>query len=111
MSRGNLALLVVAALAALMMLIWAQSYAGRVQLRDSQLRGCERGKLDRAGNATGWRTAEAARRRTAHDPTVSRSERRGAAIAAARYARIAAGMEERAAIDCTLVYPHPRLLP
>jgi hypothetical protein len=64
MSRGNLALLVVAALAALMMLIWAQSYAGRVQLRDSQLRGCERGKLDRAGNATGWRTAEAARRRT-----------------------------------------------
>lgn len=79
--------------------VLAQSYEGRVELRDSQLHGCERGRLDRAANARGWRTAEHARYRD------------GDFDVASTYASIARGLEVRAAIDCETAFPSPSLLP
>lgn len=75
-----------------------QSYDGRVRLREGQLAGCERGKLDRAANAAGWRTAERARRATGTPTDLA---------AADRYSAIAAGLEQRSRIDCARVFPDP----
>lgn len=76
------------------------SYSGRADLRDAQVRGCERARLDRAENAAGWRTAEAVREQAfAH-------ERRPAdRAAAARYARVASSLERRSRIDCARAFP------
>lgn len=79
-----------------------QGYEGRTILRDSQVAGCERGKLDRSANATGWRAAERARRQTGTASDL---------IAAEQYARIAAGQEERSRLDCTIAFPEPALIP
>jgi hypothetical protein len=95
------AILFAVVILALAALIFAQGYVGRVALRDSQLAGCQRGKLDRAANARGWRTAEAARRASG-----SRSD----LIAAERYDRIASGLEQRSRIDCKTAFPPVRLL-
>lgn len=78
------------------------SYGGRVEQRNSTVAGCERGKLDRAANAAGWRTAETARRASGTPNDL---------IAAARYDRIASGLETRSRIDCAVAFPKPSLLP
>jgi len=74
-------------------------WVGRSDLRNSQVAGCERGKLDRKANSEGWRIAEAARRAD------------GQFAVAAKYERIADGLEERARIDCEERYPPPSLIP
>jgi hypothetical protein len=79
--------------------VLTQSYQGRVELRDSQVRGCHRSQLDRSANARGWRIAEHARRAD------------GQTTVAAEYARIAAGLERRSRIDCARAFPHPSLIP
>jgi hypothetical protein len=79
--------------------VLAQSYQGRVELRDSQVRGCHRSQLDRSANARGWRIAEHARRAD------------GQTMVAAEYARIAAGLEQRSRINCARAFPHPSLIP
>lgn len=80
----------------------AQSYDGRVEIRNNAYAGCQRGQLDRVANAAGWRTAEAARRASGTPADL---------VAAARYARIAGGLERRSRIDCSDAYPSPTLLP
>lgn len=69
------------------------------ELVHSQRRGCERSKLDRAANASGWRTAEHARRASGTPDDL---------MAARRYAQIATGLEDRARVDCTRQFPLPR---
>lgn len=81
--------------------VWSSSYAGRQALIKSQRAACERGKLDRAANAEGWRTAERARRATGTHADL---------IVAELYDRIATGLEARARIDCKEVFPDARLL-
>jgi hypothetical protein len=44
------------------LVLWS-SYSARHNLVDSQRAGCERGKLDRAASARGWRIAQDARLR------------------------------------------------
>lgn len=87
-----------AAIVVLIFSIWVSSYQGRVNVVDSQRRGCERGKLDRAANAQGWRIAQQARLAD------------GQVEVARQYARIAAGLEARSRIDCAAVFPHPKLI-
>jgi cell division protein FtsL len=79
-----------------------QSYEGRVLIVRAERAGCTRAKLDRQANADGWRAAEAARLKsgTAND-----------LIAAARYNRIATGLEARGRIDCTTAFQSPSLFP
>jgi hypothetical protein len=79
--------------------VLAQSYAGRVELRDSQVRGCHRSQQDRAANARGWRIAEHARRAS------------GETKVADAYAEIATGLEQRSRIDCERAFPAPSLIP
>jgi hypothetical protein len=79
--------------------VFWQSYAGRVDLISSQRAGCERGKLDRTVNAQGWRIAEAARRAE------------GQVVVANKYKHIAQSLEERSRINCTKVYPNPGFFP
>lgn len=91
--------------------VFAQSYEGRVAIRDAQVRGCERGKLDRRANARGWRTAERARRQTAENPNVDPRERRDASHAATTYQVISLELSRRSRIVCRAVYPRPSPLP
>lgn len=91
--------------------VYAQSYEGRVQLIDSQRSGCERGKLDRAVNATGWAAARDARLATAHDLKALAGERVSASLAAAVYQRIVTSLNARAHINCSSVFPDASLLP
>ncbi len=79
--------------------VFWQSYQGRFDIVDSQRRGCERGKLDRTANAHGWRIAEAARRAE------------GQYKVANNYRAIAASLEARSRINCTVVFPKPGFLP
>ena len=75
------------------------AYEGRKDLVKSQRAGCERAKLDRAANASGWRNAEAARRRD-NDVDVAN-----------QYAEIADGLEERSKIDCATAFPKASFIP
>lgn len=75
------------------------SYSGRQDLVESQRNGCNRGKMDRAANARGWRIAEAARRAE------------GQEVVAEAYQNIAEGLEERARIDCIDAFPKARIVP
>jgi len=74
-------------------------WVGRSELRNSQVAGCERGKLDREANAAGWRIAQAARLAD------------GQFAVAKKYGQIAAGLEQRARIDCEKRYPAPSIIP
>jgi len=86
-----------------MILLWAyvlwQSYEGRVDLVGNSRTACERNKLDRQANASGWRIAEGARRAD------------GQIEVANEYAKIATGLEERSKIDCTKAFPKASLIP
>lgn len=83
-----------------------QSYEGRKDLRNAQVKGCERGKADRRDAARGWTVAARARRDSyLHDG--QRTDLR----AALAYEDIVRGMERRASIVCVDVYPAPSLIP
>jgi hypothetical protein len=75
------------------------NYQGRVALVDAQRKGCERGKLDREANATGWRTAQAARLAS------------GQFAVAKKYGEIAAGQEARSKLDCNVIFPDAEVIP
>ena len=87
-----------AAVLAIIASIWISSYQGRVNVVQSQRTACQRGLRDRRANAEGWRIAEHARLAE------------GQLAIARKYAAIAAGLEQRAAINCATAYPAPRLL-
>lgn len=76
---------------------WLSGYNGRQKLVEVQRAGCERARLDRRDNATGWRIAEAAR---LADQQFS---------VAKRYGAIAAELEARSRIDCGQEFPDARL--
>jgi hypothetical protein len=86
-----------------MILLWAyvlwQSYEGRVDLVSNSRTACERNKLDRKANASGWRIAEGARRAD------------GQIRVANEYAKIATGLEERSRINCQEAFPKASLIP
>lgn len=118
----------------LVAIVFAQSYFGRNDLADSEERaqvaliasqraGCERSKLDRKANASGWRTAQAARLRSladqldisyksvqqlvAQDPT---PDDPGDLVAARKYNALATELEKRSKINCAEAFPSkPRL--
>lgn len=79
--------------------VFYQSYSGRVDVVESQRKGCKRGKLDRGDNAAGWRIAENARRAD------------GQIEVANKYKKIASGLEKRSRIHCDDVYPKASFLP
>lgn len=78
--------------------LWTD-YNGRQTTVTAVRGGCERDREDRAANAQGWRIAEAARRDE------------GQKDVAADYAKIARGLELRAAINCERRYPKASLIP
>jgi hypothetical protein len=79
--------------------VFFTGYNGRRDLVESQRRGCERGKLDRNANASGWRIAEDARRSD------------GQTDVANNYAAIARGLERRSRINCKEAFPKASLIP
>jgi hypothetical protein len=106
-ARLAIALIVLCAIA--LSMAWWSSYSGRQNVVDDQRRDCARSKLDRRANATGWRTAEAARRLTANNPEIETTERRAAAVAAARYKEVADALDARSRIDCREAFPDAQL--
>ncbi len=79
--------------------VFYQSYKGREDVVLSARAGCERGKLDRADNAAGWRIAQA-RALSQNQPGF-----------AAKYDRISTNLEARSRINCTDKFPKAGLLP
>lgn len=79
--------------------VFWQSYKARFEIVDAQRQACERGKLDRVVNARGWRIAEDARRAD------------GQFKVANKYKEIAISLEDRASIDCQVVFPDPSFFP
>lgn len=103
--------------------LW-QSYAGRVDLVTASRTACERGKLDRTDNATGWRTAQTAREKSLakelhiSDEAVAKLVKTDPnpsdppdLVAARKYDSIASGLEKRSRIDCTVVFPNASFIP
>lgn len=104
--------------------VFFQSYQGRVDLVTSQRRSCELTKRDRAANARGWRTEEAAR-------IIALAEARYISshaakqlitqdpmpndlpdlIAARRYNKIASNLERRSRIHCAQAFPKAGFFP
>jgi hypothetical protein len=81
------------------LMIFYQSYNGRVDLWRSQYKGCLRAqKYVYSPSADGWRTAEVARQETGGKISES---------AANEYERIANGFEFLAKLDCRELYPKP----
>lgn len=104
--------------------VFYQSYQGRSELVTDNRAACERGKLDRGANATGWRTAETARlTSTAELLDISYVEAKALEkheltpddppdlVAARKYDKIAFGLEKRSKIDCANAFPKAGLLP
>jgi hypothetical protein len=79
--------------------VFYQSYKGREDVVLNARAGCERGKIDRADNAEGWRIAEDARRAA------------GQIDVANKYDRIASSLESRSRINCSDKFPKAGLLP
>lgn len=77
------------AICLVLLALGAQSYLGRVSLRDELVKGCVRGTRDRYDGAHGWRTAQA----ETSDPLI-----------AASYGRIAASLESRTSPTATARY-------
>lgn len=103
--------------------LW-QSYEGRVDLVNSTRSACERGKIDRSANASGWRTAEMARLVSAAEvlhisidaakqtlPQKPLPNDPEDLTAARRYSQIAAGLEERSRINCVHAFPNASFFP
>lgn len=98
----KLALLILATLCLQLFMIgyvFYANYQGRVDTVKAQRAGCERSKLDRGANASGWRIAEAARRAD------------GQHAVAHRYSKIAGGLEFRSRIPCARAFPKASLFP
>lgn len=101
-----------------------ESYVGREDVVKASQRGCERSKLDREANATGWRAAETARLNTLaksrhisftqawkliwRKPSLTDSPD---LVAARTYDKIASGQEARSRISCAKAFPKASLLP
>lgn len=85
-------------LALLGYVLW-QSYEGRVDLVNASRAACERGKLDRMANASGWRIAQ------------QRALSQGQPWFARQYNQIANGLEVRGRISCSVVFPDASFLP
>lgn len=79
--------------------VFRAGYDGRQDLVKVQRAGCERGKLDRRANATGWKTAE------------KRATSQGQLGFAETYSKIAAELEARSKISCTKAFPDASLIP
>ena len=79
--------------------VFGSAYSQRKTTWQNLVTGCERGKKDRAANASGWRTAEAARRADGQDDVAD------------KYAGIASGLEIRSLIVCVDAFKKPELLP
>jgi hypothetical protein len=101
----------VGVLAALLVLILAQSYAGRVALVDSQRGGCERSKLDRKNNADGWTAHAAYIDNVTRAASVQEDVKRAARTAVTTYERVSRDLRRRSHIDCADVFPAPSLMP
>jgi hypothetical protein len=91
-------------------LVLVQGYVSRAALRQSQLAGCARGKLDRADNAAGW----TAHRKYISHVTSAASVKEDVKVAAREaivtYERISLDLSRRARLDCAAAFPAPRLL-
>lgn len=110
MSRGPLAAF--AAVLVLSALVFAQSYQGRMELRDAQVAGCERARADRIEGMTRDRdladfaaSAAHARRATGQPHVADRYD----LIAERSIARIARTRVR--IVDCARAYPAPSPLP
>lgn len=79
--------------------VFGSNYAARKSTVAGQRFSCERNKLDRKANASGWRIAQEARRKS------------GDISIAIRYGNLARGLERRARLDCKKTYPKARLFP
>jgi len=77
---------------------WMAGYVGRQRLVEASRAACERGKLDSAANAAGWRIAQRARLAD------------GQYAVARNYDRIASDLETRSKIDCERAYPSAKLI-
>lgn len=101
-TAAKLTKLIIAVFVVMLMLVFYvfwQSYQGRVDLVESQRKGCERGKKDRLANADGWRIAQAARLAD------------GQVAVAAKYEKIAKGLEKRGRINCENAFPKAGFFP
>lgn len=100
-----------------------QAYQARIDLVASQRAGCERGKLDRAANAEGWRTAQVARAASAAEnksisiEAVNKLIRQPVSpgdgfdlIAARRYHKITTELTKRSRINCAEAFPDATLI-
>lgn len=79
--------------------VFGSSYSARKSIVSGQRIGCERNKLDRKANASGWRIAQGARIKS------------GDISIAIKYGNLAQGLERRARLDCNKTYPKARLFP
>lgn len=79
--------------------VFGSNYAARKNTVAGQRVGCERNKLDRKANATGWRIAQEARKKS------------GDISIAIKYGNLARDLERRARLDCNKTYPKARLFP
>lgn len=93
--------------------VFYQSYVGRLDLRDSNIAGCERAKLDRSANVDAWTAARKARRELSNDPTASRSQREDAAAAAITYTQTIDSLRSRLdrPFNCRVAFPAPSPIP
>lgn len=88
-------------LAAIVLTVLAALFAYVViSQHQALIAGCQRGKVNNAANATGWRTAQEAR-----EASFKRSSQPEDALAASRYDDIATLLEQRARIDCGDAFP------
>lgn len=93
-------------------LFWVP-YQGRTELRDSQIAGCQRGKLDRAANARAFRAQADYLDLVLAASSVQQDVKTAARINQAQQDISARGLESRTGknLDCDKVFPHPTLLP
>lgn len=95
--------------------IIAQSYGGRVQLRDDAVQGCLRSQLDRRGLASlnkdvaKFAGDASVARRADGNQTTANSYLAIALRANGRTAELSARLPPR--LECESAYPHPSLLP
>lgn len=75
------------------------AWDNRNDLVFSQRAGCDRAKLDRNANASGWRSAAEARRAS------------GDYAIAEQYSALAARLEARGRINCAVAFPKVSFLP
>jgi hypothetical protein len=102
LTRGYLTAMVVVILLALAVAVVSLQMNAQDLIRQGQLTGCERGKVDRADNAKGWETAADVRYKSwlkSGDPIDLEGT--------IRYDRIAHSLRSRAGrnLDCGEAYP------